>query len=551
VALELKKSSGWWYARLSVGGRLKRFPLTRTVRGKTERLAVRGQRPVSLKTMEGADAVFMDSWHQAKAAHDLLEEELRSKKTVASLTQRMVEVRTGSKKEFATIASIPMRWTKFNRTEPISDAHKAHCVEVLNRFVEFMNCRWPECKDLIDVREDQVQAFLESESDRGISARTWNFSLGLLKAVFSKLEPSSDAYTQFLRLSKQRKENTVHRKPFTAEEVNRLLEAARKDEVLRGPVHVACFTAMRKGDACCLKREAVNIKTGFIRTRTAKTDEFVEIPIMPPLAEELSNHLKGEGPYLFPEAAKLYRDPKKRSVLDRRFKDIMRAAGFAKDVDRPVASRPDLPRLSVADTRKRMEMALDGSGFQDRKKEKMRAVLEAYLRDLTLPEIAKELKISKSTVSLYLNTLEELCRCAIFRDRGPAQVEDSKEVLAKDQRGGRLKRGSRYGWHSFRTTFITQALLNQMPEELVRRVTGHSAVDVVRKHYFTPDQEDFRREFAKVANSFYLAGGEQEDKLNALRLLLEEMDGRNWKRVKREGLEILDALINRPVDDPQ
>ena len=34
-----------------------------------------------------------------------------------------------------------------------------------------------------------------------------------------------------------------------------------------------------------------------------------------------------------------------------------------------------------------------------------------------------------------------------------------------------------------------------MPEELVRRVTGHSAVDVVRKHYFRPGREDFRRAF--------------------------------------------------------
>lgn len=117
-----------------------------------ERIPVRGQRPVSLKTMEGADAVFMDSYHQAMAAHDLLREELRSNKTVEELNQRLVKVRTGAKKDFVTIASVPERWAKFHRENPISDAHKANGLAVLNRFVGFMGRRWPGCKDLIDVR---------------------------------------------------------------------------------------------------------------------------------------------------------------------------------------------------------------------------------------------------------------------------------------------------------------------------------------------------------------------------------------------------------------
>jgi len=230
----------WWYARFRVGEELRRFPLTRKVAGKEERIPVRGQRPVSLKNKEGADGVFMDSHHQAMAA------------------------------------------------------------------------------------------FLDAESARGISARTWNVTLGLLKSVFSKLEPSSDAYTQFLRNAKSRMEDTVHREPFSSEEVARILEAARKDDVLRGPVHVACFTALRKGDACCLKWDTVDLKAGIIRTRTSKTGEWVEIPIMPPLAEELAHHPQGKGEFVFPEAAKLYRDAKRPSVLDKRFKDILRAAGFAK-----------------------------------------------------------------------------------------------------------------------------------------------------------------------------------------------------------------------------
>jgi len=47
-----------------------------------------------------------------------------------------------------------------------------------------------------------------------------------------------------------------------------------------------------------------------------------------------------------------------------------------------------------------------------------------------------------------------------------------------------------------------------MPEELVRRVTGHSTVDVVRKHYFKPGREEFRREFEKAMPKFFDERGE-------------------------------------------
>ncbi|MCC5847844.1 MAG: hypothetical protein JJU29_07090 [Verrucomicrobia bacterium] len=61
MALELKASSQWWYARIRMPEGIRRFPLTRKSAGFEERLAVRGRRPSSLKTMEGADREFMDS----------------------------------------------------------------------------------------------------------------------------------------------------------------------------------------------------------------------------------------------------------------------------------------------------------------------------------------------------------------------------------------------------------------------------------------------------------------------------------------------------------
>ena len=55
-----------------------------------------------------------------------------------------------------------------------------------------------------------------------------------------------------------------------------------------------------------------------------------------------------------------------------------------------------------------------------------------------------------------------------------------------------LMRASVKDFHSLRTTWITMALSAGVPMELVQRVTGHSTVAVVLKHYFRPGREAFK-----------------------------------------------------------
>jgi integrase len=61
-------------------------------------------------------------------------------------------------------------------------------------------------------------------------------------------------------------------------------------------------------------------------------------------------------------------------------------------------------------------------------------------------------------------------------------------------------------FHSLRTTWITMALSAGVPMELVRRVTGHSTVEVVLKHYFRPGREAFRTAL-ETAMPHMLTGG--------------------------------------------
>ena len=76
-----------------------------------------------------------------------------------------------------------------------------------------------------------------------------------------------------------------------------------------------------------------------------------------------------------------------------------------------------------------------------------------------------------------------------------------------------------------------------MPEELVRRVTGHSAVDVVRKHYFKPGREEFRREFKKAMPKLLMNGEKSRDE--QLREIAEGMTARSWKKDRARLLGLL------------
>ena len=77
-----------------------------------------------------------------------------------------------------------------------------------------------------------------------------------------------------------------------------------------------------------------------------------------------------------------------------------------------------------------------------------------------------------------------------------ALVAAEIETSIKREYGGKL--ASVKDFHSLRTTWITMALSAGVPMELVRRVTGHSTVNVVLKHYFRPGREVFRQ---KLENS--------------------------------------------------
>jgi integrase len=315
------------------------------------------------------------------------------------------------------LAVLPERWEKLPRRREISEHQRKLYTRRLFRFADFVQQIDSKIVDLTAVNKTIVDNFLRAEEARGISSKTYNDMVKLLRAAWNKLLPG---FPNPLANISLRTENTCFRKPYSEEQLLRILNAAR-GEFINPIIIVGICTAMREGDCCRLKWGDVDLKGGFISVKTAKTGVRVEIPIWPLLREVLIERQIGEaGAYVFPEQAAMY--CKNSTGITWRVQKVLRQAGIFDDVD--------------------------------------------------------------------------------TTDRGEA--------------GQRLRHSSGYDFHSFRVTWITMALSQGIPIELVRRVTGHSTVEVVLKHYFRPDRENFRRVLESKMPAF-LSGGPGKNSLERIK----------------------------------
>ncbi|MFA7257205.1 MAG: tyrosine-type recombinase/integrase [Kiritimatiellales bacterium] len=102
------------------------------------------------------------------------------------------------------------------------------------------------------------------------------------------------------------------------------------------------------------------------------------------------------------------------------------------------------------------------------------------------------------------------------------QVLKAAGIETKQVCADRLQDATIKGFHSLRTTWITMALSAGVPMELVRRVTGHSTVEVVLKHYFRPGREAFRTALETAMPKMLTGGaGERPDPHKAVEKLAQ------------------------------
>jgi len=238
--------------------------------------------------------------------------------------------------------------------------------------------------------------------------------------------------------------------------------------------------------------------------------------------------------YVFPDQAKMYLE--NPDGITWRVKKIL---ATALDGAQP-ACKVEHPRPDEETVRK-LGAEYIARLDEGEKKERMAKVFDLYMGGKGIRDVVEALKISKGSVSGYLNEIQAAIGCQVVR--GQADGESMSQRLKADtgllwvKREEGTRRASVRDFHSFRVTWVTLALTAGVPLELVQKVTGHKTTDIVLKHYFQPGREAFRQAL-QTAMPKLLTNGQKSPK-EEMREILEAMTAKTWKRDQQRLLELV------------
>lgn len=316
MALEIYPTkSKWWYGRVKVDGRKLNKNLGVEWRGV----------PPSTLAARGDDA-FERSRAKAQAALEKLQSELKRRSTAEELVQTIHEIRTGSRVESVPLSDAGARWKALPRRRPLSKRYVDQAESWMERFVKFIAANYSTIRDMDQVQPAMARAFLKAEEERGVSGKTYNNILIFLRSCFEALKDQAGIAKNPFAGIPTKEEDTIFRKPFTVEELAAIITAAKADKFIYPIIVTGICTAMRRGDCCLLLKTAVDLPNRYIKVKTSKTGELVQIPIFPLLQEVLEKLEPNDSPYAFPEQANMYvLNPDNITLHVRK---VMRAAGF-------------------------------------------------------------------------------------------------------------------------------------------------------------------------------------------------------------------------------
>lgn len=512
--LKIQKGSKWWYGRYKIDGKTKQPNLKVEVKG------------VPPKTgEEHGDVVYEKAKAQAQVVLDNLIAELNANKNAVDSAQEVHRAVTGRKLTIHTLDDMESIWDKIPRRKKQTEDQRNNNVLHLSRFREWCKKNHPQIDKLDHVTYDMAFDFMNSEYISSLANSTWNKHLDTLQTVFSRA--GAEAFTDFVK----KKRDTIHRIPFSPEELADVLNACMSDKIIYQLAVTASCTAMRKGDCCKLRWEDVNLDEGFIKVTTSKTGKKVDIPLMPILFNLISEQVGNGSQFVFPRLAGQYMG--NHQQLTRTFKSILTTIGF--DDGRPQKELGfEVSDYCERDLRAKTEQFLLTVPTEG-KRTNVRNSLDAYLQCKSMRKAAEVAGISKATLSLYLNEIEGFTGIAFIegklRKKAQVAVVPSRGVSTIEREQGVFKASVR-DFHAFRTTWITIALLKGMPVDLVKLVTGHATTDVVMENYFNPHRAELKKAMTNALPNMLSDGKTKRMTKEEILKLIQTQTADNWEQVR-------------------
>ena len=193
-----------WYGSFMVDGKRHAIGLG---------LPIQGKMPESGSLKDVGDMAFERSRSQAQAKLDEVQGEAMRKNSSTHLLERIIEIKSGEAPSTVKLDDLGEEWAKIPRRRETNARYASQCQSTLGRFVAYVKQNHPKASEIIQVTRPMARAFLDMETKRGVTAKTWNDTLKLVRATFKHLLPAG-AVNPFDGVP-TREQDTVFRKPFT------------------------------------------------------------------------------------------------------------------------------------------------------------------------------------------------------------------------------------------------------------------------------------------------------------------------------------------------
>ena len=294
----------------------------RDVNGKSTSKVIKNANGVKVTDLAEAEAVAAQWSEELFALHQL--------KTKEQVIQQIAETRDLLHLCKEPIERIEQAFFDHPSAPEISPHHRGNYHSTLNRLIAFTSGYG--VKTVADVTEHIAQDFLTYNWKRGISAKTYNSNLDVLKRVFRLLCKEQNPFAEF----KKKPGCAEMRQAFTTEQLQKIWETLQSPdyhilykEEMMVLYKLALYTGARCGDLCLLKWRAVDLEHRLIRFmphKTATTSrKRVEIPMSDVLFEALKT-ITQESEYVLPQVAERYKH--NPGGISRDTKKLIEAAGF-------------------------------------------------------------------------------------------------------------------------------------------------------------------------------------------------------------------------------
>ncbi len=326
MSLELPKNGATWRAVFYVGS-------TGTKRKKSISLniAIEGRRPVGRHDL--GDELFQRSKAKAQVAHDALLAQVKAPADAIAAADRAVELATNRQVRTISLFDVQNIWQDSHRGGKVLSRDTVRNYKTyFAHFFAFMKKTHPAITDIRMVDSAIVAQWVKKLNDDGIRFATFNKYVSALSSAFSSAALAGNVKSNPFKLIKRvSKTDVAHRKPFSSDEITRILDATPSDPFVGPIVVVAVCTAMRRRDCVLLEWSSIDLEQNFICVRANKTNERLQIPILPRLRTVLEERPRNCR-YVFPEAAALFlaeKDNRNHFLL--RLKKLLAAAGIDYD----------------------------------------------------------------------------------------------------------------------------------------------------------------------------------------------------------------------------